>query len=47
MFVDEMAHFLAVVRGEAEPVCTLGDGIRALEIAIAALSSPHSETHRP
>lgn len=37
MFVREMAHFLAVVRGEAEPACTLGDGIRALEICLGLL----------
>jgi len=36
MFLDEMRHFLSVVRGEAEPLCTLTDGIRALELALAA-----------
>ena len=36
MFVDQMKHFIAVVRGEAEPVCTLNDGIRALEMALEA-----------
>ncbi len=40
MFLAEMAHFLAVVRGEAEPICTLEDGIRALEFALAALEQP-------
>lgn len=40
MFLAEMAHFLAVVRGEAEPVCTLEDGIRALELVLAALRWP-------
>ncbi|MFQ5921618.1 MAG: Gfo/Idh/MocA family protein [Anaerolineales bacterium] len=35
MFLDEMRHFLAVVAGEADPVCSLGDGVRALEIALA------------
>ncbi len=39
LFMDEMRHFLAVARGEAEPVCTLEDGKRALEIALAALES--------
>lgn len=39
LFLDEMRHFLAVARGEAEPFCTLEDGIRALEIAIAARQS--------
>lgn len=36
LFLDEMRNFLAVAHGEAEPVCTLEDGVRALEIALAA-----------
>ncbi len=36
LFLAEMRHFLDVVRGEAEPICTLEDGIRALELALAA-----------
>jgi len=36
MFRDEMAHFLEVVRGQKEPVCSLTDGIRALELALEA-----------
>jgi len=39
LFMDEMRNFLAVVRGEAQPVCTLEDGIRALEIALLARGS--------
>ncbi len=39
MFLAEMEHFLTVVRGEAEPVCTLEDGVRALELALAALAA--------
>jgi predicted dehydrogenase len=35
LFMDEMRHFLAVVRGEQEPVCTLEDGIRAQQLALA------------
>jgi len=35
MFINEMQHFLNVVAGKEEPVCTLEDGIRALEIALA------------
>ncbi len=38
MFLAEMAHFLAVVRGETEPVCTLEDGIRALALGLQALA---------
>jgi len=37
MFLAEMRHFLAVVRGEEEPRCTLADGVRALEIALDVL----------
>ena len=36
MFLDEMRHFLAVARGEAAPMCSLEDGTRALELALAA-----------
>jgi len=36
LFIAEMRHFLEVVNGSAQPVCTLQDGIRALEIALAA-----------
>jgi len=39
MFLDEMRHFLAVVRGETEPVCNLVDGERVLQIALAARQS--------
>jgi predicted dehydrogenase len=36
MFVDEMRHFLACLRGEEQPLCTLDDGRAALEVALAA-----------
>ncbi len=36
LFSAQMAHFLKVAAGEAEPVCSLRDGIMALEIALAA-----------
>lgn len=39
LFLDEMRHFLAVARGQAQPLCTLDDGARALEIALCALES--------
>ncbi|HEX7621804.1 MAG TPA: Gfo/Idh/MocA family oxidoreductase [Anaerolineales bacterium] len=39
MFLDEMRHFLSVMRGEAEPVCTMEDGKWALRLALAALES--------
>lgn len=33
MFMNEMSHFLEVARGNAEPLCTLEDGIQALYLA--------------
>ena len=39
LFLAEMRHFLCVVRGEAQPVCSLEDGSRALRLALAALQS--------
>lgn len=35
MFVEELRHFLACVRGEEAPVCTLKDGARSVAIAEA------------
>lgn len=42
MFQDEMSHFLAVVRGEAQPACTLDDGIRVMRLIAAVQASQHS-----
>jgi predicted dehydrogenase len=42
LFLDEMRHFVQVARGEAEPLCTLEDGIEALKVAGAALESAAS-----
>jgi predicted dehydrogenase len=39
MFIEEMRHFIQVVRGESEPLCTLEDGIYALRLALSALRS--------
>jgi len=39
LFVEQLRHFLEVARGRAEPLCTLQDGIRALELALAAKRS--------
>ena len=36
LFLDEMRHFLAVARGEAQPLCSLEDGERALALALSA-----------
>lgn len=39
MFLEQMRHFLAVARGEAQPFCTLEDGVQALRIALAVHTS--------
>lgn len=44
MFLDELRHFRSVAAGEAEPVCSLEDGIQVLRIALAALEA--SRTRR-
>ena len=41
MFMDEMRHFIGVVKGEEEPTCTLDDGIRVLKIALTAKKAIH------
>lgn len=43
MFLDEMRHFLTVVRGEVEPICSLADGRQVLEIALAAHESARNK----
>lgn len=39
LFLDEMRHFLDLVGGNTTPICTLEDGIRALQIVLAAYQS--------
>jgi predicted dehydrogenase len=39
LFMDEMSHFLSVLRGESEPLCSWQDGKQALRLALAALQS--------
>lgn len=36
LFLAQMRHFLDVVAGKADPICTLLDGERALQIALSA-----------
>ncbi len=36
MFLAEMRHFLKVIRGESESICTFEDGVQALRMALAA-----------
>ena len=42
MFLDEMRHFLAVVRGEARPACNLDDGVRVMLMIEAVKRSSRS-----
>lgn len=39
LFVAQARHFIEMVRGESDPRCTLTDGVRALEMALAAYDS--------
>lgn len=39
MYLDEMSHFLRVLRGEQAPLCTFEDGSQALEFAWGILRS--------
>jgi predicted dehydrogenase len=39
LFLAQMRHFLAVARGECTPLCTLDDGVRALQLALAVHQS--------
>ncbi len=39
MFLEQMKHFVAVVRGEAQPSCPLEDGIRVQKLVQAIRES--------
>src|SRR5215216_6621692 len=39
LFVAQTRHFIEIVRGQAEPVCRLEDGVLALRLALAAHES--------
>jgi len=36
LFIEEMEHFINVINGQEEPVCSLDDGIKALELSVQA-----------
>src|SRR5512142_683269 len=42
MFLEQMKHFVAVVRGEVEPACTLEDGMRVQRLVEAVHESQRS-----
>jgi predicted dehydrogenase len=39
MFLDEMKHFLSVIRGDVEPVCSLSEGIETLKLTCSVHTS--------
>ncbi len=39
LFIDELQHFLACIRGEAKPIVSVRDGAQSLRIALAAKES--------
>ena len=39
MFVSEIKHFMSCIKEEKQPICTLDDGIRTLQIVLAAKES--------
>ena len=39
MFMEQMKHFVGVVRGQAEPSCSLADGIRVMKLIAAVNES--------
>lgn len=43
LFLAELRHFIAVTRGDEKPVCTLEDGIKALELALAVHASANQK----
>ena len=43
LFISQTNHFIDIVRGNAQPICTLDDGIRALQMALAAYESQKTE----
>ena len=44
IFLEEMRHLLAIGAGDEEPLCTLEDGKRAVEIALAIRLSSERQT---
>ena len=44
MFIEEMKHFIAIVKNKENPICTLDDGKQALRLALAAQESNRKGT---
>lgn len=43
LFLDEMKHFIEIIQGKAVPICTLEDGIRALQLVLAVYRSSNEK----
>jgi predicted dehydrogenase len=43
LFILQTQHFIDVARGKVQPICDLTDGIRALQMALAAYESQKTE----
>lgn len=43
LFISQTKHFMDVVTGKSDPVCTLQDGVQALQMALAAYESQRTE----
>lgn len=44
MFLSEMQHFLQCIAGQAQPMCTVADGRRALQVALAVDTAVETKT---
>ncbi len=43
LFIAQTKHFIDIAHGNADPICTLTDGVRALQMALAAYESQKTE----
>lgn len=43
LFITQTKHYIDVARGNAQPICDLSDGVRALQMALAAYESQKTE----
>jgi len=43
LFIAQTKHLIEVAHGKGEPICSLADGIRALQMALAAHESQKTE----
>ena len=46
MFLDELRHFRDVLNGDAEPLCSLQDGIQVIAPFFEALASLRSKSNK-